>query len=49
MELDRCHDYHDQGHDEGDGVEIEWHWTHGACLMDWWAGLMGWIGGLGFC
>jgi hypothetical protein len=34
VELDCVHDDHDQGHDEGDGVEVEWDWRHDALLMD---------------
>ncbi|CAG8602157.1 2594_t:CDS:2, partial [Scutellospora calospora] len=28
LELDCCHDEHDQGHDEGDWVEVKWNWRH---------------------
>jgi hypothetical protein len=28
MELDCGHDHHDQGHDEGYGVEVEWDLRH---------------------
>jgi len=42
MELDCGHGDHDQGHDEGDGVEIQWDRRHGwlvgermLMLADW--------------
>jgi hypothetical protein len=40
VELDCGNDDHDQGHDEGDWVEVEWNWRHGW-LMGWWVGVDG--------